>query len=368
MRAPSGWGSGAVRACGAVTERSTTVVQDYVFVPAVSVDAERLLAFDAVVQPERQARDRILTSWWTRATPECAVAAIHTPSGAMVGICAGRPSTWIFPSGSTPAIAICSWFVDPAHFGKGIGKRMVKQLSAPGRFLYTFVISEAAIANFQRLGWVGPYVAPMLARPLPGLLALSSWRDAGIEFRDFTVNGRDIPAALGAALDRIERNRAADPRIHMRRDTQELSWRLSLSSERQYRFTIASRASEPVGYVAVRRATAGTNRIMDLLRAAIVTDLVAIDDEAAVLRSLASSVVASAGHLRAMTVLATTTVPAQQKALSAAGFLSSHVPLLGTLLASRSPRFMWVPEGPAERLTAEGMALTFADSDADFNL
>jgi hypothetical protein len=42
--------------------------------------------------------------------------------------------------------------------------------------------------------------------------------------------------------------------------------------------------------------------------------------------------------------------------------------LLGTLLASRSPRFMWVPEGPAERLTAEGIALTFADSDADFNL
>jgi len=351
-----------------VTERSTTVVQDYVFVPAVSVDAERLLAFDAVVQPERQARDRILTSWWTRATPECAVAAIHTPSGAMVGICAGRPSTWIFPSGSIPAIAICSWFVDPAHFGKGIGKRMVKQLSAPGRFLYTFVISEAAIANFQRLGWVGPYVAPMLARPLPGLLALSSWRDAGIEFRDFTVNGRDIPAALGAALDRIERNRSAQPRIHMRRDTQELSWRLSLSSERQYRFTIASRGSEPVGYVAVRRATPGTNRLMDLLRAAIVTDLVAIDDEAAVLRSLASSVVASAGHLRAMTVLATTTVPAQQKALSAAGFLSSHVPLLGTLLASRSPRFMWAPEGPAERLTAEGIALTFSDSDADFNL
>ena len=58
----------------------------------------------------------------------------------MVGICAGRPSTWIFPSGPIPAIAICSWFVDPAHFGKGIGKRMVKQLSAPGRFLYTFGI------------------------------------------------------------------------------------------------------------------------------------------------------------------------------------------------------------------------------------
>ena len=86
------------------------------------------------------------------------------------------------------------------------------------------------------------------------------------------------------------------------------------------------------------------------------------------LRSLACSVVASAGNLRAMAALATTTVAAQQKALSDAGFLSPHVPLLGTLLASRSPRFMWVPEGPAERLTAEGIALTFSDSDADFNL
>jgi hypothetical protein len=285
----------------------------------------------------------------------------------MVGICAGRPSTWIFPSGSIPSIAICSWFVDPVHFGKGIGKRMVKQLSAPGRFLYTFVISEAAIANFQRLGWVGPYMAPLLARPLPRLLAFS-WREAGIELRDYTVNGRDIPEALGAALDRIEANQAADPRAHMRRDIKELSWRLSLSGERQYRFTVATRACEPVGYIAVRRATPGTNRLMDLLRAAIVTDLVAVGDEAAVLRSLACSVVTSAGHLRAMVALATTTIPAQQRALSAAGFLSSHVPLLGSLLASRSPRFMWVPEGPAARLIAEGIALTFADSDADFNL
>src|SRR5262245_37559767 len=293
MRTPPYRSHGSVGASTPMSECSAAAVQDYLLVPAASVNTERLLAFDAVVQPERQPRDRILASWWRYATPECAVAAIHTPSGAMVGICAGRPSTWIFPSGSIPAIAICSWFVDPTHFGKGIGKRMVKQLSAPGRFLYTFVISEAAIANFQRLGWVGPYVAPMLARPLPGLLALSSWRDAGIEFRDFTVNGRDIPAALGAALDRIERNRAAEPRIHMRRDTQELSWRLSLSSERQYRFTIASRASEPVGYVAVRRATPGTNRLMDLLRAAIVTDLVAVDAEAAVLRSLVCHVVAS---------------------------------------------------------------------------
>jgi hypothetical protein len=80
MRAPSDWGHGAVRASAEVSKRSAAVVQDYVFVPAVSVDTERLLAFDAVVQPERRARDRILAPWWTRTTPECAVAAIHTES------------------------------------------------------------------------------------------------------------------------------------------------------------------------------------------------------------------------------------------------------------------------------------------------
>jgi hypothetical protein len=83
MLAPSNWDHGAVRASASVSERSAAVVQDYVFVPAVSVDAERLLAFDAAVQPERQARDRILASWWTRATPECAVAAIHPESGVL---------------------------------------------------------------------------------------------------------------------------------------------------------------------------------------------------------------------------------------------------------------------------------------------
>ena len=132
-----------------MSERSAVVAQDYTLVPAASVDADRLLAFDAVVRPQRQPRDRILASWWRSAAPECAIAAIHTPSGAMVGICGGRPSTWIVASRSIPATAICEWFVDPAHFGKGIGKRMVQQFDAPGRFLYTFVISEAAIANFD---------------------------------------------------------------------------------------------------------------------------------------------------------------------------------------------------------------------------
>ena len=93
----------------------------------------------------------------------------------VAGDCAGGPSTWTFASGSTPSIGICEWFVDPAHFGKGIGKRMVQHFSAPGKFLYTFVISEAAIANFKRLGWVGPHIAPMLARPLPALFAFPAW-------------------------------------------------------------------------------------------------------------------------------------------------------------------------------------------------
>jgi len=349
-----------------MSERRAAAAQDYTLVPAASVDKERLLAFDAVARPERQGRDRVLASWWRHAPPECAVAAIHTPSDAMVGICAGRPSTWIFTSGPVPAIAICEWFVDPAHFGKGIGKRMVQKFSSPGRFLYTFVISEAAIANFKRLGWVGPFIAPLLARPLPRVAFAR--RVTGVEIQEYAVNRGNIPTGLGGALDRIEARRAIGTHVHMKRHAQELSWRLSLSGDRQYRLTVASRAGEPVGYVAVRRATLGTNRLMDQLRGAFVTDLVAVEDEADVLRSLAWCAIANAGQLGAMAALATTTVPAQQKALTAVGFLSPRSPVLGTVLAARSPRFMWVPEGPAVKLTAGDMALTFADSDADFNL
>ena len=240
----------------AMSQRRAAAVQDYLLVPAASVDAERLLAFDAVVRPDRRPRDRILTSWWQqRATSECATAAIHTPSGTMVGICAGRPSTWSFASGSIPSIGICEWFVDPAHFGKEIGKRMVQHFSTPGKLLYTFVISEAAIANFKRLGWVGPFIAPMLARPLPSVFAFAR-RGTGIELQDYTVRGPDMPAALGEALDRIEGRQVASVRAHMRRDAKELSWRLSLANERQYRFSVASRAGEPLGYVAVRARNA----------------------------------------------------------------------------------------------------------------
>jgi hypothetical protein len=350
-----------------MSERSAAVAKDYMLVPAASVDAKRLLAFDAVVRPQRQPRDRILASWWRRAAPECAIAAIHTPTGSMVGICGGRPSTWIVASRCIPATGICEWFVHPAHFGKGIGKRMVQQFGAPGRFLYTFVISEAAIANFKRLGWVGPYVAPMLARPLPSLRA-SFRSNTDFNLQSFLVTARDMPAAVAGILDRIEATRITSACARMRRDGQELSWRLSLSDERQYRFTVANRASEPVGYVAVRRATRGTNRLMDRLHAVLVTDLVAVDDDAAVLRLLARSAAASAGQLGAAVALATTTVPAHQEALTAAGFLSAHMPLLGSMLAAHSPRFMWLADGPAAELTPDRIALTFADSDADFNL
>lgn len=352
-----------------MNERSGTASQDYVLVPAASIDEKRLLAFDATVRPGRQPADRILASWWRRAAPECAVAAIHGPSEAMVGICGGRPSTWILASRTTPTVAICEWFVDPAHAGKGIGKRMVQHFSAPDRYLYTFVISDAAIANFKRLGWVGPYVAPMLLCPAPGLAALRFGKvRCGIEFQDYVVAGRDVPAPLATALDRIEANRGVRALAHMMRGAQELSWRLSLGAERSYRFSVACRASEPVGYVAVRRTTPGTNRLMDRLRAAIVSDLVAIADDVTVLRALARRAAASAGALGAAVALATTTVAAQRNALTGTGFLSPNFPLLGRLLEPRSPRFMWVPEGPAAHLTADGMALTFADSDADLNL
>ena len=65
----------------------------YLIEPAKSIEPEQLMKFADAVWPERP-RERILATWWRRAAPEWAVAAIDRPSGRMVGVCAGRPCTF----------------------------------------------------------------------------------------------------------------------------------------------------------------------------------------------------------------------------------------------------------------------------------
>jgi hypothetical protein len=343
----------------------------YALVPATSVSDADLGAFAAVLGPRAPSYEQIRASWWRRAQPPCAVAAVHKETGAMVGLCGGRPSEWMIGGRAVPAVAICDWYVHPGHAGKLIGKRMVQHFQRPDRMLYAISISDVAVAYLQKLGWSGPFASSLMVAFLPGLAgaALSFLRPrSDVEFRDHVLRAGAPLAGLEGELDRLEARRVPGSRDHMRRGSSEWSWRLSVCGDHSYRLSIARSAGDPVGYVAVRRTAAGRIRQLGKRAAAAVTDLVAIDDDADLLRALARRALAMAAQSRAVAALAATTNPAHRKALAAAGFLSPALPLVGSALARRSPVFMWLPKGAGAALAADRMELTFADAAVDLDL
>jgi len=341
----------------------------YSLVPAKSIDDDTLIKFAAAVWPDRPPHDRILSSWWRRAEPACAVAAIHNATGTMAGLCGGRPSQWTIRGQTHPAVAISDWYVAPGHTGKLIGKRLVRQFDAPDRFMHAFSMSDDAIAYLKALGWVGPYSSRFMALPIPRLARMlhRAWaRPGDFDLREHIVTEGKLPTELAAELEQIEARGSVGAPAHMCRGAAEWRWRLPMRAERTYRFCVAYAAGAPVGYVAVRRLTPGRIRQLGRIEGAFITDLVAGDPRVA--RALALRAVAIAAELRAAVALAATTTPAHVRALTKLGFLSPAWPLVGRLLARRAPQFMWAPRGPAAALTASDMAFTLADATIDFDL
>ena len=114
--------------------------------------------------------------------------------------------------------------------------------------------------------------------------------------------------------------------------------------KRRYRLWLARDADgRPLGYVVVRPMLPGRSRMMDRLKAAMITDLVALDDDPALLRALVGKAVRTAAALEARIVLMTTTSSAHARAL--AGFLSPATPLVGRLLARRARSSCGGPKG-----------------------
>jgi GNAT superfamily N-acetyltransferase len=345
-------------------------MDDYALVPAISVDHGALVDFVSAIWPEFAPEVRIRAFWWMRAGPEHAVAAVHRSSGAMAGLCGGRHCVFSIGDRDVPAVAICDWYVAPSHVGKGLGKLLVQHFEKPERFLYAFSISEAAIANFQKLGWTGPYRSSLLLLLIPPVLArhlVRLRRRGGLSF-DFHERGGGEPlGTLSETLDRIEARRRGAP-AHMRRDGTEWSWRLSVCGERRYHFCVARRDGEPVGCVVVRRMTPGRSRGLDRLRTAIITDLAAVDDDAVLLGALAGEAVALAANLGARAMLTATTAAGHRAALAGIGFISPATPLIGRVLAPRAPQFMWLPRRAGQGLSAGDLALSFADVAIDLDL
>jgi hypothetical protein len=356
-----------------MNDRDASAAGLYALVPARSASDEALVRFAAAVWPgEPKAATGFMASWWRFAAPECAVAAIHQPTQAIVGLCGGRPSRWVIDGHIHPAISICDWYVDPGHEGKLLGRRLLRHFETPDRFLHAISISDAACTYVARMGWAGPYPSALLAAPLPRVNRLwhrLTWRPTRLEFAEYTVASGQALGALGAELDhlaaaRAERATAAG----MLRDAQDWAWRLSIYPDRQYRLCVAHRAGAPVGYVAIRRMTPGASRRLGQIPGALVTDLLAVDDDPDVLEALGRHVIALAADMRVGVALLLTTSAAAHPALARAGFLTPRSPVLGRLLRRRAPVFMWSRRGPGKTVTHDRITMTFADSTLDLDL
>ena len=344
--------------------------ETYRIVPASSISDDALLGFASTVWPDRSRR--MLTAWWRCAAPECAVAAIDEASGDVAGICAGRPSIWVIGGKIYDTVSICDWFVDPRRQGKLLGRRLLRRFEAPGRILNGLSISDVAVAYLQRMGWAGPFSSSLMALPVPGVASLLTRLRAGrcssLELDDHVVTEGQLPQALATDLDLIEEARAHELPARMRRGADTWSWHVSIFPDRVYRFCLASRAGQPVGYVAVRKLAPGGSRQLGNVPGALVCDLVALGDDPVVLRQLGARAVAYAAQMHAVVALFVTTSPAHRSILGSIGFISSSLPLLGPTLARRAPVYMWSRQGPGGALAPDDVTMTFLDAALDLDL
>src|SRR5687767_11416763 len=98
---------------------------------------------------------------------DVATAAIDEATGRIAGLCVGVPSEWDVGGRSVSAVSICNWFVSPAFMGRGLGKKLVQSFADRAPFMNAFSVSVAAIENFRKLGWIGPFRSELLLFPLP---------------------------------------------------------------------------------------------------------------------------------------------------------------------------------------------------------
>lgn len=154
----------------------------------------------------------------------------------------------------------------------------------------------------------------------------------------------------------------------MRRGRDEWAWRLSVCGPRRYRFCVAARDGLTEGYIAARRVTPGSSRILGKREAAIITDLVVPFDNRSLSRALIARVVSFADGIGAAVALAATTVPSYRNVYASLGFLSPDFPILGRRLARSAPQFRWLPRGPGAGLADMTTSLSLSDSDVDLNL
>ena len=328
------------------------------------MDRAAIIAFAAAVWGEAT-KDDVLRRWWLSCEFASTTAAVDRASGRIAGICVAVPSQWDLPGhGTAEARSICGWYVAPEFTGRGLGKVLVRSFAGEASCMNALSISEAAIRNFAKLGWVGPFATRLRLLPMP-LLARARGRAEGrLEIVSYSASSVNFPLGLAAALDRID---AAKPSTQLRRKRRGSDWRAHLACRpnRRPRFHILLCDGEPAGYFIIRSTDREAGPIYRLARLHYVSDLVVnrLDEELLrfVFGRIGAVAPATAGALLFCTSSATLADAAAQ-----AGWLTENSPFIGPRLAQKAPQYM-LGEGFVPYAGAD-FHLTFADSDVDLNI
>lgn len=331
--------------------------------PVSQVDDAQLLEFAISTWGEEGWR-RVQKPWWRDGNYALANAAIDSTTNRIAGLCVAVPSEWRLPeSRDVQAVSICGWYVAPPFMGKGLGKTLVRSFNHRASCMNALSISDAAVGNFTKLGWAGPYASWLRLLPFP-IARRAVTHVAAFSVHSHLLGGGAIPSAAAAALDAIDAGR---PPTILRRKRRAVEWSALLRAcpTRRLEFHFLYEGTRPIGYFVIRPTDKEAGLAYRVARLHYVSDVVLNCVRPEVVEFLVDSM-AVAAPLSAGALLLCTTSRAIAEATSAQGWMDQRTKLLGPRLLKKAPRFML--GGDFAPMRTDDFWLTFSDSDVDLNI
>lgn len=347
--------------------RPTRSKGDFDFAPVSRLDAERIEQFAREIWPGEVDRRNVLESWWMTSGADVATAAVDRASGRIAGLCVGVPSEWDVDGVSVSAVSICNWFVSPAFMGRGLGKALVQSFARRAPYMNAFSVSGAAIENFRKMGWIGPYKSQLLLFTAPGPRSLWWRRPSEIAIETYPVDGGVLSPKLGDALDLIDRGRP-DHRLRRKRRSADWQAHLAYFPERRFNIHMVRHHGQMIGYFAIRPADRFAGRIYRRARLHYVTDLVINSDRSEVVRAVLDTIITVPAVRTAGAILLCTSDERLAAVAAASGWWSRQTPIIGHRLDDKAPFYMKGDGFNSPAPDGRNLDLTFFDSDLDMNI
>ena len=311
-----------------------------------------------------ESRHELHSKWWLNSDYARVTMAVDTDKNSIAGIVIGVPSHWSLSNEKAQkAISICGWFVAPDYTGQGLGKLLVSSFDKEVPYLNALAISDAAIYNFKKLGWIGPYQTQFLLSPAPRLLTRYK-AENGRKIKSFIVKDQVFPKQLPGLLDEIEKTK---PKDQIRRRKTSADWKnyFSVYPNRRQRVCVLFEGNKPLGAFIIRKSDQQSSSLYRKLGLAFVSDIFVNSTDEFILRFLFKNLGAFAPATTGALLLCTSN-DAIANAARNARWLSKDSRWIGPKLASKAPLFML--GGEMVSAVPENVCMSFTDSDVDLNL